>query len=184
MEFVCYYQEFELPIDGGNYREIADRAVFSYQYNLDGDFYYAVRVNDSCYAVFTCVEDEINETNLLRKAHEVVRLYRETIGIQSRHISADTIRQIETLCGIHNANVNYDNNSETIATANIHLEKKHFVKDNNDYWGITYNNRPLLLLTSENAINRILDIVNEDIFAYIIQRWGRLYNNKNEQSLI
>jgi hypothetical protein len=178
MEFVCYYQEHELPINEGNYRVIADRVIYGYQYNLDEDYYYAVWVENNLYSVYTCAEDEVNENNLVRKAHEVMRFYRETKGVQSSHISADTIRQIETLCNINRANVNYNNNAKTIATANIRLEKKHFVRDNNDYWSITYNGRLLLLLSSENSINRIFDIINGDLFDYIIHRWGRFFNRQ------
>lgn len=178
MEFVCYYQEHELPLFDGNNRVISDRVIYGYQYNLDGDAYFAIRVENNLYSVYTCEEDEVGEDNLVRKAHEVVRFYRETKGVQSRHISAGTIRQIETLCNINRVNVNYDNNAETVAAANIRLEKKHFVRENNDYWGITYNDRLLLLLSSENSINRIFDIINGDLFSYIIHRWGRFFNRQ------
>ena len=179
MEFVCYYQEHELPLDDGNHnRVISDRVIYGYQYNLDGDAYFAIRVENNLYSVYTCAEDEVGENNLISKAHEVMRFYRETKGVQSRHISADTIRQIETLCYINRVNVNYDNNAETISAADIRLEKKHFVRENNDYWGIAYNNRLLLLLSSENSINRIFDIINGDLFSYIIHRWGRFFNRQ------
>ena len=125
-------------------------------------------MENNLYSVYTCEEDEVGEDNLVRKGHEVMRFYREIKGVQSRHISADTIRLIETLCYINRVNVNYDNNAETISAADIRLEKKHFVSENNNYWGITYNNRLLLLLSSENSINRIFDIINSDLFSYII----------------
>ena len=66
----------------------------------------------------------------------------------------------------------------TIATANIQLEKKHFIRDYNDYWGITYNNRPLLLLSSESSINRVFDIINGDLFFYMVHRWGKFFKRQ------
>ena len=39
MEFVCYYQEHELPPYNGNNRVISDRTIYGYQYNLNGDAY-------------------------------------------------------------------------------------------------------------------------------------------------
>ena len=171
MEFVCYYQEHELPLFDGNNRVISDRVIYGYQYNLDGDAYFAIRVENNLYSVYTCAEDEVGEDNLVRKAHEVMRFYRETKGMQSRHISADTIRQIETLCNLHRTNGENYNNAEFISYADMRLEKRHSVNNGNDCWHIFLNETPLISLNSENAIDRLFGIIRSDLQSYVLQRW-------------
>ena len=177
MKFVCYYQEHELPLVADDYSVIADREIYGYQYNMDDESYFAIRVENNLYSVYVCAEDEIDEENLVRKAHEMMRLYRETKGVQSRHLSASTIRQIETMCHIHKANITFSNDEGLVIASNGFLEKRHFVRNAENYWGITYNNKLLILLTSENDINRIFSIIDGDVLSYIIQRWGRFLNH-------
>lgn len=175
MKFVCYSKEFELPIFESEYKLIADKYVYAYYYLLDNEYYYAIQVDvastHSIYAVFICGNEIIDDNELLEKAHEVKMFFRETIGLQSSHISSSTIREIEALCKFNETPITNLENSITINQ--ISLEIKHQNNSNNEWWGIVCNNRLLLSLTSESAINRIIGIIEYDVISYILKRWGR-----------
>ena len=123
---------------------------------------------------FLCKNTITDESVLLNKAHEINSFYRETIGLQSSHISSSTIREIEALCKFNEASIaNFEN---TITINQISLEIKHKRNNNIEWWGIVCNNKLLLSLTSESAINRIISVIEYDIISYIRKRWGRLKN--------
>lgn len=173
MEFICYYSFHELPLNNGDYNTFADREVYGYQYNLDGDYHLAVLVEDDYYAVFRTNEEEIANIDILEKAHEITRFYRETKGAQTRHLTANTIRKIETQCRLYTTNEQIEN-SEILNTANLCLEKKHSISANGESWHIAFNGIPLVLLNSEYEIGEIFDIICCDITAYVLQRWRRI----------
>lgn len=172
MIFSCYYKEYELPFLEKEYKIISDKNVFAYYYCLDNEYYFSVWVEENTYATFICKNAITDESILLNKAHEINSFYRETIGLQSSHISSSTIREIEALCKFNEASIANFENSITINQ--ISLEIKHKRNNNIEWWGIVCNNKLLLSLTSESAINRIIRVIEYDIISYILKRWGRL----------
>lgn len=176
MKFVHYSKDFELPIFESEYKLIADRHVYAYYYLVENEYHYAIQVDTTklyaIYAVFVCGTEMIDDNMLLEKAHEVKMFFRETIGLQSSHISSSTIREIEALCKFNEAPIENLENSITINQ--ISLEIKQQKNRNNEWWGIVCNNRLLLSLTSESAINRIISVIEHDVVSYIRKRWGRL----------
>ena len=150
MIFSCYYKEHELPFHEKEYKIISDKNVFAYYYCLDNEYYFSVWVKEKTYATFICKNTITDESILLNKAHEINYFYRETIGLQSSHISSSTIREIEALCKFNEASIA---NFEKVA------KQMNYVSSDDLFAALGYG---------ETTLNKIINrLIEKHIPAYV-----------------
>lgn len=178
MHFISYYSDAELPISS-NPKIIREDDCFCYLYDLDEEINFAVNVDCSQYppyglfAVFILDKNEShNDNEIIQMAKNIKKFYRETKGIQSKHISPSTIRKLETFCGLYGIKALNDMTLMSSSVSDMRLEKRHLKCENNNYWSITFNDLPIISLSSETAIDEFLKVIQNDIRAYIYQRWN------------
>ena len=172
MNFVSYCMQHELPLNGDEYNIIADGEIFAYLYDIDESKNLAVHMGEDSYAVFRLDDNEINN-QLTSKIHDIRKFYRETKGQQTKHLSQDTIRQINTIFSLNRVITDITFRNVDSILQPIGLEKRQLRNGETTCWGIYFNNIPIFHLSSEDLVDRIFRIMKSDLTAYIMQRWRR-----------
>ena len=176
MKFIAYCADYELSFFEGEYTRIADREILAYRYtNVDSENL-AIAVCDNLYAVFQLseIETEFDNENIVDKIHNICDFCRETQGLNSRHISQDTMRRINTYFLLNS--VTPDNIHIPLGTSelNLNLKKTKFSNRVSDYWGVFINDNPLFYLNNEQHTDTIFRLINSDVYSYVLRRWKRI----------